>query len=133
MSSNGLLDDYPWITVDLLEDALRCKLLCVESIRVRDFDVELALKPGENYGSQIVRAHIRYVCNGDAETGEGSPQEGESSAVKTVPVVIKASLGSRLVRSCNVFEKEIFMFENIIPKVELLLREFGIATKMAPR
>lgn len=51
---------------------------------------------------------------------------------ESVSLIMKASLGTRLVRSCNVFEKEIFMFEEIIPKVEKLLRDFGVGTKMAP-
>lgn len=132
MCSNNILEEYPWITIELLEDALKGKLLSDQSISVQTFDIELALKPGENYGSQILRAYIKYVCSGDGKNGAGSPQDDESSAVKTVPVVIKASLGTRLVRSCNVFEKEIFMFNDIIPKVEQLLRAVGIHTKMAP-
>lgn len=95
---------------------------------MRDFTIELALKPGENYGSQIVRAHVKYVHGDDViRSKEGSVTECES-----VSLIMKASLGTRLVRSCNVFEKEIFMFEEIIPKVEKLLRDFGVGTKMAP-
>lgn len=131
MTCDTLLLEYPWISPDLFETALKHTLLKDQSIVVRDFRVELALKPGENYGSQILRAHIKYVCSNDGETSERS-LENDRSNFKTVSVIIKASLGSRVTRSVNVFEKEIFMFENVIPRLEKLLKDAEIETRMAP-
>lgn len=128
MSDDILIKEYPWINLDFFQQIFDQKLFCNQSIRVCDFSIALALQPGENYGSQIVRAHVKYVHGDDVIITNA----GSVSAHKSVSLIMKASLGSRVVRSCNVFEKEIFMFEEIIPKVENLLRNFGIVTKMAP-
>lgn len=117
MNQTSLLRKYPWISIELFENILKNQ--SGQAIDVVDLNVEAALRPGENYGSQIIRATVKYKRDGSED------QSSES-------FIIKASLGSEVVRSVNVFEKEIFMFQVIIPKVEKLLNDIGIETKIAP-
>lgn len=132
MSCELLLADYPWINIDFLKDVLRNNLSNLSTINVCDFTIKPALKPGENYGSQIIRAHVNYSFSDDVESSTSIPCD-DLLKMHTVSLIIKASLGAKLVRSVNVFEKEIFMFKEIIPKVENVLKDAGIITNISAR
>lgn len=99
------------------------------------FAVCPALSAGENYSSQIIRATVSYQL--DAIRSDGNHNDSSSSSSSTADeqsktYIIKASLGDKLIRSCDTFAKEIGIFTCVLPKVERLLRDAEIPTKIAP-
>lgn len=121
MTHELFLSEYPWIKIGVFEDIFRKHSFHHGLTGIIDFELTSVLKPGENYGSQILRATVQCMSDGDTNRWQKS-------------MIIKASLGlgSRVVRSVNVFEKEIYMFLELIPNVERVLGNGGIETKIAP-
>lgn len=118
MAHEKLLAEYPYLTEDLFESILVKPPFDYKDLRIVEFNVVPALKPGENYGSQIIRAAVKFT-------------HSDVNAVQTKTFIIKANCG--VSRSVDVFAKESFIFEEVIPKVEQLLRKVGIDTKIGPQ
>lgn len=105
---------YPWINVEFFEQILNKDEKIVKVIK---FDLLPALNNGENYSSFLIKAVVQYGVDGNNHT-------------KTL--IIKATLGEQLVRSCNVFSKEICIYETIAPQIENALKMANIPFKLTP-
>lgn len=124
MSCEIPTNTYPWITEDLLESIVRRDTL--SKAIIKQFTVRPATETGENYSSQLLRVRIDYTID-----GEGAETSGDQTLCKFY--VIKASLGEKLVRSHDVFAKEIQIFTKIIPAFEQLFRNYDIDIRFGPR
>lgn len=121
MSCEALMKSYPWITREFLEVILNRET--ASPVSIAQFTLQPAIQEGENYSSQLIRVRLSYACDdGEAER----PTRCES-------LIIKASLGQKLVRSRNVFAKEIEIFTKIIPAVQLMFREYGVDCHLGPK
>lgn len=89
------------------------------SVRVVTFHLSPALSNGENFSSNLMRAVVEYITEG-------------SSELSSKCFVIKAAL-DQLVRSCNVFAKEIHIYESIMPRIEDALKTVNISIKLTPK
>lgn len=121
MSSEALIKSYPWITREFLEAILSRET--TSPVSIARFTLQPAIEEGENYSSQLIRVRISYACD---DGGADRPTRCES-------LIIKASLGEKLVRSRNVFAKEIEIFTKIIPAVQLMFRDYGVDCHLGPK
>lgn len=105
-SQNNLLAEYSWIDFNFFKRILN------EDFTVQNvyhFDIQPALQNGENYSSLLIRASVEYTLD-------------DSCEIHAKHFIIKTSLGSQLVRSRNVFAKEIFIYNNIVPRIQNVLQ-----------
>lgn len=121
MSCEALTKSYPWITSELLEAILNRHT--TPPLSITQFTVLPAIPEGENYSSQLLRVRIGHEC----DDGEADSQ------TRCESLIIKASLVEKLVRSRNVFAKEIEIFTKIIPAVELKFRDYGADCHLGPK
>ena len=63
-SEQELATTYPWITNKLFEDVLKKKESCAQ-ISVISILLKKALGKGENYGSDILKAEVKYLIGSD--------------------------------------------------------------------
>lgn len=120
MSSETVLESYLRITKELLES-----ILCRESsspASINQINVQSAVEEGENYSSQLLRVRIDYEID----------EEPTDRRIRCKSLIIKASLGNKLVRSRNVFVKEIEVFIKIIPAAEQMFHGLGFDIRFAP-
>lgn len=121
MSREELLQSYPWITSDLLASILSREIASPATI-IR-FTVRPAIEGGENFSSQLIRVRFDYEFN----------DEKADRTTRTESWIVKASLGEKLLRSRNVFAKEIEIFTKIIPAVERSFRDHGLDIQIGPK
>ncbi|XP_031620103.1 uncharacterized protein LOC116338779, partial [Contarinia nasturtii] len=115
MASQEIFRKYSWLNSNLFERALNQDGLTNKIIR---FAILPAFDNGDNYSSCLIRANVEY----SNDTGTHCKQ-----------FIIKASLGEQLVRSHDVFAKEICIYDEIVPKMESVLMAASIPMKLTPR
>lgn len=116
MASQDFFLKYPW-----LNNARFKRILSAhgeKEIIIDRFNIEPALCNGENYSSYMIRATVYY---------------SDGNATHTKQFIIKATLGEQLVRSRNVFAKEICIYESIVPHIENALNTAHIPNKLTPK
>lgn len=85
-----------------------------ESIRVQDFDCKPAVAAGNNYASLLLRVNVKYIKN--AEDLE------KSLIIKTV--VADAEMAKMVIEN-GIYQKELVMYDRILPKFQNLLTSHG--------
>lgn len=117
---NDLQLNYPWINISLFENLLRKDYKNNEIIVVEQFSLEPAIKKGENFLSQLMRAKVDYNIN---------------NVRNQMSFVIKAQLvnAPESLRQNELFSREIAVFEYVIPLAEGLLRRIGDNTKFSAK
>lgn len=110
-----LANPHIWLNNALLERILSKP---EEPIEIKRFDVQPALVDGENYSSQLSRVSVHYV---------------DKNGPHLIRLIVKSSLGDKLVRSRNVFAKEIYIYQEVVPQIENLLKSSNISTKLSPK
>lgn len=116
-SEKDLLIKYPWIDLNLFKNILNNDLPVKDILRIL---VKSAVENGENFSSFLLRACVEFTINTEND-------------IFTKQFIIKTSLGDKLIRSRDVFAKEIFIYEKIIPRIEHILRHRNIAVKLIPK
>lgn len=106
---------YSWLNEMLFERILR---RTGEMIKVEEFIVEPAFGNGENYSSNLIRVNVKYF---------------NENATQRKQFMVKATLGEKLVRSRNVFAKEICIYDEIVPRIECILKTANISIKLTPK
>lgn len=117
MAREEILGKYSWMNSALFETILKNPHK-EDYIKIERFDVEPALKCGENYSSYLVRARVEY-----------SDKNGNFSK----HLMIKIGLGEQLTRTRDVFAKEAYLYQEILPTMENILDAAHIPTKLAPK
>lgn len=85
-------------------------------VTIQQFHLQSAVNDGENYSSYLIKAIVLY-----------SDELGKH--IKNFMIKV----GHGLIRSHNVFEKEIFIYKEICPKFERLLQTAHIPIQFAPK
>lgn len=112
-NDSGTFPDY--ISKTLFEKALRCGLKS-STIKVKDLQLSMGSAAGDNYCSDIYRARITYM------NGNSIEEQQISLIVKAMPF-LKAR--GPILEDLEVFDKEVDMYTNVLPKLsELLHGEF---------
>ncbi|KAG4070598.1 hypothetical protein HA402_013518 [Bradysia odoriphaga] len=123
MTSSSLINfevNYPWINSSLFEKLLQKDYNSDDVIEVENYLLEPALKQGENFLSQMIRARVEYRANGSSNK---------------INFVIKAQLldGAQSVHQNELFSREIAVFKYVIPLAEELLRRIDDDTKFSAK
>lgn len=119
-ADNDLQLNYPWINTSLFEKLIRRDYTNNEVIVVETFSLAPALKKGENFLSQMIRAKVDYKIN---------------SVANQINFVIKAQIMNELesFQQNELFSREIAVFEYVIPFAEELLKGIGDDTKFSAK
>lgn len=115
MAESEILNKYSW-----LDDNLFARILSEHNhgrpVKIQQFHVQSAVNDGENYSSFLIKTIVVY-------------SDALGNHIKNLMIKV----GHGLVRSHNVFEKEIFIYKEICPKFEQLLQMAHIPIKFAPK
>lgn len=129
LTTEDFQNQYNWINNDLFQ-----RILTKEheryTVKVLNYDLKLALKPGENYASQMIRARV-YFTKQDKNSKGAAGKKCEISFI--VKAIIRNEVVQELMEEINVFEKEILIYEHVLPAVEQLLFKIGECGKLAPK
>lgn len=119
-NDNDLQLNYPWINISLFEKLLQQDATNNEIIVVEKFSLAPALKKGENYLSQMIRATVDYKRN---------------NVANQINFVIKAQLmnAPESLRQNELFLREIAVFKYVIPLAEELLKGIGDDTRFSAK
>lgn len=124
-NSNNIVNDfevkYPWINGLLFEKLIRQDYSSNDDIVVEKYSLVPALKKGENYLSQMIRATVDYKVN--------------ESVANKMNFVIKAQLldAPENMRQNEIFSREITAFKYVIPRAEELLKGIDDHTKFSAK
>lgn len=114
----SLQEEYPWITLQFLQNILRQKF--ESNIIIENYSVKPAIARGENYCSQLIRITINYALNNHTK--------------KSMNLIIKADVigNDGMSTELNMFLKEITVYREIMPKVKSLLLKIDDSNKFGP-
>lgn len=87
-------------------------------MKIEQFEVHPAVSNGENYSSYLIKAIVKYA---------------DKNGNQCKQLIIKAALGDKIVRSRNVFAKEIQIYDEIIPRMQHILKMANIPAKLTPK
>lgn len=111
MAKNDKSTFPDYISKDLFEKALRSGLKS-PTIKVKDLHLSMGSAPGDNYCSDIYRARVIYINGLSAEENQ------ISLIVKAMPF---SEYRGPILEDLEVFDKEVDMYTNILPKLSKLL------------
>lgn len=115
MADHEICSKYSWINNELFERILSKQ---GDAIKIQQLDVQPAFGNGENFSSQLLKVNVEYF---------------DKNVIRSVKLIIKATLGEKLVRSRDVFAKEICIYDEIIPQIESILESANISIKLTPK
>lgn len=104
-----------WLSEKLFEKILSKQ---GEAVHIKQFHIKSAFCNGENFSSQLMRVFVEYSAN---------------NAIHSEKMIIKTTLGEKMVRSRDVFAKEICIYEEIVPQIEKILESANISMKLTPK
>ncbi|XP_055923411.1 uncharacterized protein LOC129953899 [Eupeodes corollae] len=112
-----------WLTKDFLEGKLRV-FHKDPSLQVVSMTLCPATGKGENYASVMTRVALQYKMRGDSEPKSGS-------------YIVKSSFegdefATEKIKPYDIYNREMEIYEKIIPKLNALLEEIGDTDKMFP-
>ncbi|XP_016980495.1 uncharacterized protein LOC108045623 [Drosophila rhopaloa] len=118
--SSVFLDAPEWLTEEYLQDALR-KYYKDQRLRINWVKVNPALGKGENYGGVLTRVKAQFTSSdGTSQLGHyivKSTFEGNEFAQNTM-------------EPYDIFNREMTIYEQVLPKQKSLLREIGDAEQI---
>lgn len=114
--------NYPWITKEFFQNILQKEFSLKNGVIVQNYHLKHALSLGENYASLMIRCILTYKIN--------NVEEHINFVIK-VPVPIKEL--REIFDEMKLFEKEIIMYEQVLPAVDKLLLSVGDHVKLAPK
>ncbi|KRT85189.1 hypothetical protein AMK59_365, partial [Oryctes borbonicus] len=106
-----------WVNEELFESAL-IRYYNDKTLKLVDFSCNSANPTGENYTTDVFRAHLRY-------TGK----TGKNGQINNISIIVKCTheggLLESLAKDINLFDKELDMFSTILPKMNELRGRLG--------
>lgn len=121
MFSKNELDTPEWLNEQFLQKVLKDHK-SKKSVKVNK--VNISTSPEAHFASIIFKIDVRYECEG---TGKG---ERSNFILKTVPV--EEGVKKDFLKNSSAFPTEMRMYEEIIPKMEAILRDKGDTRVFAP-
>lgn len=123
-SLTDLSQYYPWLNNEFFEQILGNENPTA-NISVESVHIKPALNHGENYASQMIRATVQYFINENFDD------------VQEIRFVIKALVineaMARITKEFKMFDREVIVYQHIMPEVEKLLESIGDDTKLSPK
>ncbi|KAL5291260.1 hypothetical protein ACFFRR_010582 [Megaselia abdita] len=109
-----------WMNKEFFEKILR-ETDNDDSIKVQEVQMKPGSAKGDHYGSIMFRAIINYEC-------KNSKNQEKSLIVKTMPFVDGPK--KEMLQGMNIFDIEIKMYNEIIPKFQKILKDSGDNTEL---
>lgn len=123
--NENVQSNFPWINKEFFEKILQKEIDNFKS--VLGYTLKSALKLGENYASEMIRANVNYAI-------KSCDSENKS---ETISFIIKAALLNQQLKNeldeLNVFQKEIVIYRDILPAVQKLLQSIGDDSKFSAK
>ncbi|XP_055855055.1 uncharacterized protein LOC129918493 [Episyrphus balteatus] len=112
-----------WLTKDFLQEKLRIYFKD-PSLEVISMNLTPAIPKGENYASVMTRVSVEYIPKSSREPRTGS-------------YIVKSSfegddIACELMKPYDIYNREMIIYQEIIPKLNALLNEIGDTDKMFP-
>ncbi|EDV91301.1 uncharacterized protein LOC6568323 [Drosophila grimshawi] len=104
-----------WLTHDYIENALRTHHKDAQ-LQIVQLDVNPALGPGENYGGVLTRARVSFILS-------QQPQEERVQNLIIKTSIDDDELTKELMAPYDIFNREINIYEEVLPKLNELLKE----------
>ncbi|KAH8414017.1 hypothetical protein KR222_001937 [Zaprionus bogoriensis] len=104
-----------WLTHDYVEQALRSYYKDNE-LQVLQLELNPALGPGENYGGVLTRARVRFTLS-------GKPEEELTQNLIVKTAIDDDELTKELMEPYDIFNREMTLYEEVLPKLNDLLKE----------
>lgn len=122
----NVIKNFPWINEAFFKEILQNDLkICVT---VTNYKLKPALKHGENYTSEMLRANVNYITASD---------DDDNKIQKEINFIIKTALRNQELKSqldeSKFFEKEIVIYRDIFPAIEKLLQTIGDNAKFSAK
>ncbi|BFF89761.1 uncharacterized protein DMAD_08440 [Drosophila madeirensis] len=113
-----------WLTHDYLEHALR-SYYKDEQLKIVQLQINPALGPGENYGGVLTRARIQFTLS-------KSPAEEQLQNLIVKTAIDDDEFSQELQAPYDIFNREMNIYENVLPKLNDLLQEMGDTEPLFP-
>ncbi|XP_022218899.2 uncharacterized protein LOC111071718 [Drosophila obscura] len=113
-----------WLTHDYLEHALR-SYYKDEQLKIVQLQINPALGPGENYGGVLTRARIHFTLSKDP-----AQEQLQNLIVKTA--IDDDELSKELMEPYDIFNREMNIYEEVLPKLNDLLKEIDDSEPLFP-
>ncbi|XP_037947060.1 uncharacterized protein LOC119678997 [Teleopsis dalmanni] len=110
-----------WLNNDFLQKVIE-NYEKTKDVEVSNFKLTPGTVKGDHYASVMFRANVDYNLKGSQKT--------KSVIIKTMPEV--EGQKKELLKETHVFETEIKIYTEILPKFETVLRSIGDDTKIGP-
>ncbi|XP_065354373.1 uncharacterized protein LOC135948846 [Calliphora vicina] len=111
-----------WINNDFLETVLQ-QYENNKLIKLLEYSLSPACVKGDHYASVMFRCKVNYIV------GEANDAQQKSFIIKTLP--LEDGMKREMLMTAKLFETEIDMYSNTLPKIEKILAECGEATKLS--
>lgn len=122
MTSNNFTELYPWITNKFFQKILQSDQNN-NNIKVQSILIKAALGKGENYTSQMLRVKVTYTT--------------DTTTTNEYSFVVKATVPNpevaAIFKEMGLFKIEVSVYQNILPKVEKLLKSIGDNTQLSAK
>ncbi|XP_037947068.1 uncharacterized protein LOC119679002 [Teleopsis dalmanni] len=111
-----------WLNNDFLKKVIE-NYEKTKNVEVFNFKLTPGTAKGDHYGSVMFRANVDYTVQGS--------QKAKSLIIKTTPELEGHKM--EFLRETHVFETEIKIYTEILPKFESILRSIGDNTNIGPK
>ncbi|TMW48628.1 hypothetical protein DOY81_006293 [Sarcophaga bullata] len=108
-----------WINQEFLEKVLRQYEKCED---INSFDISPASMKGDHYASIMFRCKLNYKLDSSVNDKQ------KSLIIKTLPDV---GAKNELLKESKVFQTEIKMYSETLPKIEKILKDCGEPTRLS--
>lgn len=109
-----LKSEFPWIDSTFLTKIIQKELsFSVESVQIQSFEITNACGTGENFVSSLLRVRITFSVN----------QRDPQISSYIIKVMDEESRFKNFVSLHELFEREAFMYETILPKLDEISNE----------
>lgn len=111
---SSLLKDFPWLTKSYMQTILK-NYYHDEALIIQEFRVASASGKGENYGGVLLRVFVKFQSSNRSEV--------------TTSYVLKAQIWNDVTKNTlkvyDIHNKEMEIYEKVLPKIRKLLLEIG--------
>lgn len=103
-----------YLDSEFIQTALE-NYLCCNEVKVNDFEIlNLVCGSGENYCSDIYQITVKFKLLDEEEDAE---EQQENFAVKSMP-----KQKQMVLRNLNIYNRELYFYKNILPRMETLMK-----------
>ncbi|KAH8267230.1 hypothetical protein KR026_008601 [Drosophila bipectinata] len=113
-----------WLTHAYIEHALRSHFKD-DGLVISNLEINPALGPGENYGGVLTRARVTF-----AFSNRNKPEQLVNLIVKTE--IDDDELTQELMAPYDIYNREMTIYQEVLPKIMDLLDEIGDAERLFP-